>query len=263
MESSLSQSYESLLRAVGHYLGFGLDVDSYSEEQLYQADEVSIQGGLRKFYAPEPMGKMPPVQWSFLRPIMSLSLKAAVGDYDLPDDFSSLIGKVTILSTTGNYSNLLVQNEGQIREARSANTITGIPRVCAVRAKPVNKGFGQRWEMLFYPTPSTTYTIELKALVNPSKLSATNPYPYGGMQHAQTILQACLSEAEEKVQDIANGPQRVAYLGRLAASISLDAQSRGEHLGYCGDPGTPECYQGQQRGIWTDRTSATYNGVSY
>lgn len=263
-ESGLALNYESLLRAVGHHLGFGIASGSYSEGQMYQADEVSIQGGLRKFYSPEPMGKMPPVSWSFLRPLVSLSLVSAVSDYDLSDEFAYLLGKVTILTTTGNYAQLETVNEGMIRAYRSSSSsASGVPRFVAIRPKPVNQGFGQRWEMLIYPEPQTTYTLQFRQQVMPGRLTPQNCYPYGGVQHAQTILAACLSEAEVKVQDIMNGPQQLEYMKRLAASISLDGQTRGEHLGYCGDPSTPECYHSRRGGIRTDETLATYNGTSY
>lgn len=266
-----SCDYTSLMRAVGgHYLGFGtsLNPDDYTPEQKYQADEVAIQGGLRKFYSPEPLGKMPPVQWSFLRPTASLNLVASVGDYSLPEEFGGLIGTVTVLTTNGVYGSLRTVNEGIIRALRSTNqNVTGIPKQVAVRAKPMSPGFPQGWELLVFPMPQTTYTIQFKMLVNWRRLSKENPYPYGGEQHSQTILCACLSEAEQKVQDIPAGPQQAEYLKRLAASIAVDAQAgRGEHLGYSGDPSTPECYRlrGGGRGfIWTDSTYGTYEGVRY
>lgn len=269
---NLAHNYTDLMKAVGgHYLAFGtsLDPDDYTPEQKYQADDVAIQGGLRKFYAPEPLGKMPPVQWSFMRPTCSLNFVSGEGDYSLPQDFGGMIGLVTILTTSGVYGTLKTVNEGMIRARRSTTqNVSGIPQQVAIRPKPQSQGFPQGWEMLVFPTPQTTYTIQFRMLVNPQRLSKENPYPYGGAQHAQTILLACLSEAEQKVQDIQNGPHQTEYLRRLAASIALDSQAgRGEHLGYSGDPSTPECYTHRGVGgrgfIWTDSTYATYNGVRY
>lgn len=259
----LAVTYESLLADVGAYLGYGPDPEAFTSEQLADVEQA-LRGGLRQFYTPPPANGQAPHPWSFLRPVTTLSTVANQADYTLPADFAALLGNLTIRTTTSSYLPILVVGEGQIRQGRSAWTgRTGTPTAVAQRVKPFQPGAPQRWELLFDPAPDAVYTIEYQYLVNPQALSRTNPYPYGGAQHAQTILEACLAQAELQKYDMA-GVHAASFAAALAGSIQIDKQQgRGEHLGYNGDPGTPESLDPRLGGLWRNSVRATYNGTQY
>lgn len=66
---TMSVGYEELSVAVGHYLGWGRDIDGYSADRLTRI-ERHIRSGLLRFY------NVPGYTWSFLRPENALSTVA-------------------------------------------------------------------------------------------------------------------------------------------------------------------------------------------
>ncbi len=67
----------------------------------------------------------------------------------------------------------------------------------------------------------------------PDYLTTNYPYALGGMAHAETVLESCLAVMEERLDDITRGqgPHGIAFMGRLAASISMDRKSKAQTLG--------------------------------
>lgn len=156
-------------------------------------------------------------------------------DYDLPDSFGELESDVTFAMNQATWS-IREVNEAQIRVKRQSGANTGRPCECAIRAKTTTGVTGQRYEIMFWPTPDAAYTLSYKYTVLTDALSSSFPYPYGGMSHAETILASCLDVAERKENNMPQGPESLNYQKRLAASISHDLRKAPKFLGYNGDP---------------------------
>jgi hypothetical protein len=199
------------------------------------------------------------------------------GIYDLPDDFGGMVGDMVIESS--NYEPpIVVVGEGRIRNLRQQNpqtsqstSSTSTPFFAAVRPKKHDTTTtGQRYEIMFYPLPYSVYTISYKYRVLPEMLVTTTiEYPYGGMEHAETLRAACIAAAEEKENGNRLGGNPVydkkkLFQERLAASIQLDKMKNGvDYYGYCGDRSDlihrPCKNEGDvKRGL--DNTLVTYNG---
>lgn len=86
----------------------------------------------------------------------------------------------------------------------------------------------QLWEVLFYPLPDQTYTLEYQYLARPLKLTGTAAsdvkFPLGNAVHAETLLAACLAVCEE-LKTGQMGAQFERFKERLAASIKVDRES--------------------------------------
>jgi hypothetical protein len=122
---------------------------------------------------------------------------------------------------------------------------------------PESTSTGQRFQILFEPAPDAAYVLSYRYAVLPDKLTTTNAMPYGGVAAAETLLEACLSVAEER----ANGTRGVhyqAFLERLAALIAFDSRNRPDTLGYHYDrsDSCSDHYPSRTYGV-------TYNGVQY
>lgn len=170
------------------------------------------------------------------------------GNYDLPDDYGGMEGYMVVESTNFKPEIVLV-GEGRIRAWRQqmpvnvSTTSTGTPQYAAVRPKVHSvTTTGQRYEIMFYPIPSTVETISYKMRVLPDKLvDTTLTHPYGGTAHAETLLAACLAVAEEQGDDNKRGGSPVTdkkklFDERLAASIQFDKRINSvEQYGYNGD----------------------------
>lgn len=145
--------------------------------------------------------------------------------YDLPDDFGSLDGPFTYApGVSQEHHPIELVNEAEIRRMRqqgSAVTPSDRPRYAAYRPKPFSGSVGQRWEVIFYPNPNAQYTLQYRYEAIPGVLSETNPYPMGGPKHAETIIESCLAQAEQRMNDV-QGVHSALFMQHLAASIDLD-----------------------------------------
>ena len=120
----------------------------------------------------------------------------------------------------GTNQPLAVVSVTALLSMREKEPLTEQPRYVAFRQKT---GFaettGDQYEALFYPTPSASDTAFFDYKANPVKLTTTNKFPYGGAQHAETLLACCLFAA------VPNEINQRDYLARMASSIALDQKS--------------------------------------
>jgi hypothetical protein len=256
-ESTLALSYDDYMAAIADYFGFGRKKTAWTADQTVETDDT-VQSGYRTFlfHGPTQLGQ---VQWSFLKPLMSISTVSAKSDYPLPDDYGGLTGAVTISTTSTSYSPIRKISSNAIMEMRSRNpSQTGVPHEVAVRAIRADGAQGQRWELMVWPTPDGAYTLQLPTFVLPGKLSATNQYPYGGAAHSETILASCLAAAERKRHNT-QGVNYARFMELLMASQSLDGkQHRPDYLGYNGDGS-----DGRRHGRHGQEHIVTYNDIEW
>lgn len=281
-ESSLSLQLADFAAALGTYLGFGRTPANWTgwnaaspyavastalDTQLAQIMDC-VQGGLRQFYDPplaEPAAAAH--KWSFLTPQRSLTTSAGKGVYDLPDDYGGIEGELTYQPTDSTWLTVQRVGPGQIdRYLQQLFGVQGKPQSCCVLPKPSDGVVGQRWSISFAPLPDGVYTLTFAMRVLPSALSATNPFPYGGERHGETIMASCLAIAERNYQDESQGNQWTYFMERLKASISADIRdSRPAFLGYNGDRSDGREGSGAVNPYATNTltTGVTFNGIQY
>lgn len=196
-----------------------------SEEYEARSLDDAIRSGLSDFYTPMPAveGEDPYV-WSFLTPSSTLSLTSGDYDINLPADFGTIAGDFTYQDGV-NQPPIAVVTEGDLRNMRARDSASGPPRYACIRQKTFDATAGQSWEVLFYPTPDTSYTVEYSYRVSPNHLDPTNDYPYGGPAHGETVLLACMAAAEREFDD-AVGAYEQKFQQRLAASMALDFKAK-------------------------------------
>ena len=233
---SLAVSYNELQKALGRYLGYGRSVYGPDDGSNEWADiEDSIKSGLRQFYAPPVLpNQQGSHQWSFLRPVTVMSLTSTVSDYDTPGDFGGIDGELTYPPSTATRAVVIV-SESAIRTLRQRSPQTGNPTHAAVRPKSTDGSVVQGFEIIFWPTPNADVQLNYKYYISPQALTNENPYPYGGSAHSETILESCLSIAEQRLND-EKGIHWEKFLERLSASIKYDRKTSGpDFLGYNAD----------------------------
>jgi hypothetical protein len=131
----------------------------------------------------------------------------------------------TLTTLTGGVAaRLSMVTEAKIRQLQTSKPMTGTPQYAAVRPKSSDGGGPQRWEVVLYPTPDSTTTLSYRYTSNPQPLSDARPYPVGGPQQAELLLQSCLALAEQRKTQ-AEGPATARFMERLAAAIQLDVQT--------------------------------------
>ena len=257
MESTLSLKRDDLIQEVADFLGWN---PTDMETELSRI----VNSGQRQFYFPVPTEGGAAHNWSFLRPVVTLTLLEDESVVMLPDDFGGFEGQITMSSDESNsFCPINVIGVGALYAKTNAfPDSSGRPEcVCLEPLKEMSANTGQRWQLKFFPTADQDYSVQFQYYILPSALSGTRPYCYGGMAHAETILESCLSIAEERRDDM-QGVHKQKWMERLLASIALDKRFKAQHFGYNGDysDGVAMDYRGMH-GIGINQV--TFAGVEY
>ncbi len=151
-------------------------------------------------------------------------------DYELPEDFGGLDGPLTFSSSS--YLNTIeITGESTIRNARQRLESSGVPQLAAIRPVLHDGRFTQRYELMLWPGPSGTYTLNYKQIVVLPEITESEPFPPGGAAYGELYLAACLALAEQRISD-RRGLRWEEYQERLAAMIEVDGIATGaETLG--------------------------------
>jgi hypothetical protein len=293
-ESTLSLQLSDLASEIGNYLGFGRTATSWTgwnaanpyvpqsitvatvtvgaqDTQLGQIMAV-VSSGCRQFYYPPLTDDMKvSYKWGFLTPERQINIIAGQTTYDLPDDYAGMEGEMTFQSTDSTWITVKRVGQGLVyRALQQQEGITLKPTMCAVIPKQSDGASGQRYQVIFAPIPDNSYTLNYKSNILPNALSYSNPFPYGGMTHADTIRESCLAVAERDYNDEPNGTHNASFRERLQASVSADVREyKPEYFGYNADrsdrrrggPGFGYSPWGND-GNWFI-TGATYDGTQY
>jgi len=184
---------------------------------------------------------------------------ASGGLFRLPDAFGYMDGRFVFHKDENRASPIAVTSAGFILQRRRSALGTGTPAFAAILPAASDGSGGQRWEAWFDRDPSEELVLQYRYYVHKDALSTNNPYPLGGAAHAETIIESCLSIAEQRQDDGGRGLHAAKFKERLAASIAFDqrlAVVENLDLG-AGDGG---------RDPWGHRMGSnvvTYEGVEY
>ena len=159
-------------------------------------------------------------------------------DYDLPDDFGSIIGSFTFAQKDNAWYTCKVVGEARIRELRQRdfNHASGDPQFAAIRSRnKTDANIGTRHEVMFWPSVTSSSTVSHRYRVHVDKPIGDSDYVPGMPAHTETIMYSCLSEMERRM-DGERGVLWQQFGDLLATSILRDQQdNKPEILGYNAD----------------------------
>jgi hypothetical protein len=260
-ESSLSVGYPELIGETGNFLGYGYKAyASYAAGQQSELNRL-VQSGVRRVYYPTALDaeRFAGYEWSWLRPTKTLEIAASDGDYDLPDDFGRLIGEINY-PAAAYLPPIAIIAVNRLLAMRASSDLSGDPMYAATRYKASDGTNGQRQEILFYPEPDTARTLSYEYEAYSGALSASNPYPLGGMQLAELYIESCLSVAESRIED-SPGTHTEQFKALLVDAITRDQKRGPRRFGQMGQP--QDCEDSSfRRGITGTTYPITYKGVS-
>lgn len=220
-QNTLEVDIHYLRRVVGRFLQFGPHPGIWTRKQIEEV-KLAIQSGLRRFYHPAPVVEDRPRHvWSFLTPTQRDTIDSGDTELQLPSNFMDLASEVVSFYNSSTRSAVRV-GQDTIRKMRDNSSRTQAPRYVAVRSRAID-GQPTSHELMLYPTPDQTYTIEYRYLIAPPVISDDNPVPLGGPLHAETLIESCLAAAES-IMGTANGQHEAKFRELLANSILMDVQ---------------------------------------
>jgi len=252
-ESTLSLGYPEFASAVGRFIGWTGDSDVWLEDETADIDEI-VQTGLRQVYLPPPVSRKVH-QWSWLKPTTALATVADQENYDLPDDNSGTISNYMTFTADDPWSPIEIIGSGQMRAYRSRSESSGVPKFAAISPKAGTGTTGQRFEIIFWPTPDSVYLLGYSYTALQNKISTASPYPLGGMQYGELFKASCLAEAERKFKKV-RGIMWEDFVTKLASAVSLDEQQS--------SPKTLGVMHGEDEDPWPTKTYLVkYDGQTW
>lgn len=241
MESTLHVSRNDLIRAIGTYLGWHVNTGQWTPTQHQRAGDI-IAKGLRQFYQPPILpGERNSHEWSFLRPLWTMTTVSDQWQYDLPDDFGGTFdGDLTFSADDDAGATVRIVSDVRIRTMQQHEVLGTVestrPTEAAIVPLESDGDEPQRYSILFWPTPGGGYEITGRYYSNPNGISASKPFPMGGQPHAETLRASVLAAAELLLNDT-QGPHWTDYIERLRTSVNHDRRAGSPmHFGYNGDP---------------------------
>lgn len=218
-ESTASVTRGDLKRHVLRFWGASRTLGNITSENATDLADI-IAGAERQFYSP-PNGH----QWSFLAGVLSISITNGTATYDLPDDYAGMLDQELALSTTASWAIKVKPLKLVLEQTQTYGTSmpSGIskPLMVAEKPKTFTASTGQRWQAQFWPTPTGSAAVTGRYRVLPNVMSDDTYYPMGGQPHAQTLIEACLSLAEQMMNDEA-GVHTQRFNELMAASVAMD-----------------------------------------
>lgn len=266
MESTLTLKKQDFQVRVASNLGWGLGPDhgdpEWSTQKKFQLKDF-VDSGYRQFLTTPPIQGFHPgaYKWSFLHPMATMTLAAGASTLLLPDDFGGAEGHLFISTAGSSGFTLRFGGAGHVYAAEQAMpTTTGMPTTAFIEAiKGTTILHGQKMQLRLWPIADQEYTLQFAYYLHPNALTDVSPYAYGAADHSETILESCLSVAELRLDDIANGPHKQQFMLLLAGSIRADQRKKPQYGGYNGDWSEGLEYGGRARGLGRIK----YNGVLY
>lgn len=233
-ESTLAAGYDSLRSLIGYKLGYGRTSAAWTSANIADIAQCLLSA-LRSFYWPTNG-----YEFTFLKPVKQFSSATGVRQYDCPDDFAGMDGDIQwVTDSAPSWSIKRVEHEHLRRKRQGLTISTGRPECFALVPLAPKGANSSRWQFEFDRAFDATYVLQYQYDVIPDQL-ITGQMPYGGAQHTETIIAACLAAAEWQI-DSQLGLEHEKFQQRLAASIAADSRLRPTRMGPYGQDGAELC----------------------
>lgn len=161
---------------------------------------------------------------------------ASDGNYTLPRTFvGTYSGAVTYQAGTNQDTPIEWTNDVFIRQLRENDSIvSGWPSLAAIRLRSALTG-RRRYELMAYPAPIQTMTIEVTFDLGFNELSSLTDFLPTPVAHDETIKAACFLVVERDVDDSEGTDTNYYRSISLPNSYNIDARSGPRKLGYFGN----------------------------
>lgn len=223
---SLAMGYSDFFEGVARFLGY--DPNALTDSQRSEVD-MCVQSGVRNFYWPPVAAAR---EWDFLKLDGVLSVAEGIDSYLLPDGMGNIQGQISF-SPAEHMRGIVVVPFGEIEMMRR-RPAKGAPRFAAVVASNTFGEKGQHKRIHFYPSPDRAYALSFRATADTGKLGEARPFPLGGHEFSEVVMESCLAVAEQRIND-EQGIHTQRFDTLIAAAIDRDIRSGAQVFGQMGD----------------------------
>lgn len=263
-ETGLTLDFEELQKQTAFYLTGTRRIQRLGEDDLENVNAV-VKNGLRRFYYPMQVDPSLHHDWSFLRSELTFKTEVGTDDYLMPYNFGGAEGPLYHDPSDGIKISIAKTTPDRVLYHRQLDTtVTNWPIMYAERPSQNGGRSGIRWQVMLWPSPSAEYLLRGVQRIHPLAPNGNQIYLYGGPEHSQTIIEACLAAAELQLEG-QPGTHFLEFKNCLMTSIVMDQTlHQAETYGYNGN-GTnlnSSLLRPDGRGF-ENFNSATYNNVAY
>lgn len=242
--ATMQYPYQELYKRVSKFLG------TYGSTGPTGTDLEDAKDFVKSGY----MQFLTAYDWTFRRRYSTITMEPAKYIYEMPEDFGGMRTKFCFTRETG-YPPLDERSEQEIIELRTYGEYNAYPEVYSVRAGQYNPQGGQRYESMFWPTPSADYELYYSYFYMPAMMSNDTDVPMGGAEVSEAILRSCIAAAEDESDEVV-GPQAAKAQVEIAKAVAADKLREPKQLGYMHD--------GTRFNSWEiARGSTRINNVNY
>lgn len=198
--ANLRLTYSDLYTRISNFLGLTDTGTAPTSTDLTTCQDI-VQRGLRQFLYPIDARTGDYWEWSFLRPLCTLNLLADKWQYQLPEDFSSIITDPTY-AEDDNFKQIARTTPDNILNLMSAGDVSYAPYYYAIVTSDYDPEIGELDEIWLYPKSDGVYRIQFFYKSDPIKASAAGNFLPGGVKATEAILENCLAIAESQEDDV-------------------------------------------------------------
>lgn len=199
MADSLRLTFKEVYVKVAEYLGLG---SSPTGTDLTTVKDI-VKRAYREFLMPIDASTGTVYRWHFLQRTTTLSCVSGVDTYDLPTGFSRLV--IPFTHTTPLSYNPVEKDLEYMYLIKSQTTGNGYPVWFAIKVDEFDQVTGQKTQVVFYPTPSSSFDYYYTYLVTPPAPVNDDEFFIGDEYASECILEKSLAVAEISKHDEEGG----------------------------------------------------------
>lgn len=198
--ANLRLTYQNIYDRISHFLGLTPEGTTPTSTNLTVCKDI-CQRGLRRFLYPIDTRTGDYWEWSFLRPLHTMNLLDGKWQYQLPEDFSSIITDPTY-SEDDSFKQMAKTTPDNIMNLMAAGEVDYAPYYYSIVTSEYDPEIGEFEEIWFYPKPDSSYRIQFYYKSDPTKATDAAEFLPGGVKSTEAILENCLAVAESQEDEV-------------------------------------------------------------
>ena len=215
--TSLAVTFGDLRDRIAYALYGIRDHTDASTTQLTDIN-YCLEDGMRRVYVSH--------DWSFYRPVKTITTVADTYAYDLPSGYESIETKMSYAPGESDfYPPVEQRSDRYIRKRQQDDDETGRPLYFSVRTKEYDLTLGSQRQLILYPTPDDAYVLYARMILRPVASDTTGVYPVGAEIMSQLFIEACLAAVERNYDEVKDGEHEDLFRQMLAAAIARDVEA--------------------------------------
>lgn len=198
--ANLRLTYSDIYTRISNFLGLTTTGTAPTLTDLTTCKDICMRG-LRRFLYPIDDRTGDYWEWSFLRPLHTITLLDGKWRYQLPEDFSSIITDPTY-SEDDNFKQMAKTTPDNIMNLMAAGDVDYAPYYYSIVTSEYDPEIGEFDEIWFYPKSDSSYRIQFYYKSDPIKVENAAEFLPGGVKSTEAILENCLAIAESQEDEV-------------------------------------------------------------